>query len=101
MNLLSWNASKFYDGCMRDTRGPEAATHHYRLRVRKHLSEGRNHFNPVPRFISSGAEEIQAKERAALERMQKGDSLPTLLNFDEHWSAVTKQSDSKLAFRPI
>jgi len=47
------------------------------------------------------AEDIQGKERVALERMRDGDSLPTLLNFDEHWSAVTKQSQSKLAFRPI
>ncbi|UCH46857.1 MAG: RraA family protein [Betaproteobacteria bacterium] len=47
------------------------------------------------------AEEIQGKERAALERMRDGDSLPTLLNFDEHWAAVTKRSESKLAFRPI
>ena len=47
------------------------------------------------------AEEIQDKERAALERMRSGDSLPTLLNFDEHWGAVARQSDSKLAFRPI
>lgn len=47
------------------------------------------------------AEEIQDKERAALERLHNGDSLPTLLNFDEHWAAVTKQSQSTLAFRPI
>ena len=47
------------------------------------------------------AEEIQAKELAALERMRNRDSLPTLLNFDEHWAAVTKQSSSKLVFRPI
>jgi len=51
--------------------------------------------------ILPAAEEIQSKERAALARMRGGDNLPTLLNFDEHWSAVTKQSDSKLAFRPI
>ncbi len=51
--------------------------------------------------ILPAAEEIQDKERAALERIREGNSLPTLLNFDEHWAAVTKQSQSKLAFRPI
>lgn len=47
------------------------------------------------------AEEIQARELAALARMRNADSLPDLLNFDEHWEAVTKQSDSKLVFLPI
>jgi RraA family protein len=47
------------------------------------------------------AEEIQSKELAALARMREGDSLPTLLNFDEHWDAVKKQKDSKLVFLPI
>jgi 4-hydroxy-4-methyl-2-oxoglutarate aldolase len=47
------------------------------------------------------AEEIQNKERAALARMHSGDSLPGLLNFDQHWAAVTKQVDSKLVFLPI
>ncbi len=47
------------------------------------------------------AEEIQSKELAALARMRDGNSLPHLLNFDAHWDAVTRQSDSKLAFLPI
>ena len=47
------------------------------------------------------AEEIQSKELAALARMRDGNSLQHLLNFDAHWEAVTKQSDSKLAFLPI
>ena len=47
------------------------------------------------------AEEIQSKELAALARMREGDRLPTLLNFDDHWQAVTRQKDSKLVFLPI
>ena len=47
------------------------------------------------------AEEIHSKEAAALARMRNGDTLPALLNFDEHWEAVVKQADSKLVFLPI
>ena len=47
------------------------------------------------------AEEIQAMELAALARMRNGDSLPDLLNFDQHWEAVAQQADSKLVFLPI
>ena len=47
------------------------------------------------------AEEIQSRELAALARMRNGDSLPDLLNFDEHWEAVARQADSKLVFLPI
>ena len=47
------------------------------------------------------AEEIQSKELAVLARMREGDRLPTLLNFDQHWQAVTRQKDSKLVFLPI
>ena len=40
-------------------------------------------------------------EPAALARIRNGDSPPDLLNFDQHWEAVTKQADSKVVFLPI
>jgi 4-hydroxy-4-methyl-2-oxoglutarate aldolase len=52
-------------------------------------------------MIVASVAEIERVLPAALARMRGGNSLPTLLNFDEHRSAVTKQSGSKLAFRPI
>lgn len=46
------------------------------------------------------AESIQRKEMDALSRMHAGERLPALLNFDQHWDAITKKPQSKLTFLP-
>lgn len=46
------------------------------------------------------AESIQRREVDALARMHAGERLPALLNFDEHWQAVTKKPHSRLTFLP-
>ena len=44
------------------------------------------------------AEEIQVKEAEVLQRMARGESLLGLLNFDEHFAAVSMGKESKLKF---
>jgi 4-hydroxy-4-methyl-2-oxoglutarate aldolase len=44
------------------------------------------------------AETIQQKEEAAVARMEKGDSLLTLTNFEEHYRAVQANRESQLTF---
>ena len=44
------------------------------------------------------AETIQAKEEAALARMGKGESLLSMLNFEEHYRETTARRESALKF---
>jgi 4-hydroxy-4-methyl-2-oxoglutarate aldolase len=44
------------------------------------------------------AETIQQKEEAAIARMEQGDSLLTLINFEEHYRAVQANRESQLTF---
>ena len=46
------------------------------------------------------AEAMQRMEGNALARTRNGASLHTLLNYDEHYDAVTGQRESKLVFLP-
>ena len=46
------------------------------------------------------AEAIQRMEENALALTRKGASLHTLLNYNEHYDAVTGQRESKLVFLP-
>jgi len=45
------------------------------------------------------AEEIQAKEELILRKIETGNSLFSMLNFDEHWKDVSSGNKSKLQFR--
>ncbi|MBN1270681.1 MAG: RraA family protein [Candidatus Aminicenantes bacterium] len=45
------------------------------------------------------AEKIQRTESITLKKMEKGESLLDMLNFQEHYSRVMAQKDSKLEFK--
>jgi regulator of RNase E activity RraA len=45
------------------------------------------------------AEEIQAKEDRVLDELSHGRSLLEMLNFDEHFSAISEKRESKLTFK--
>ncbi len=45
------------------------------------------------------AEAIQAKEATILQRMEQGESLLGMLNFDEHWANVEAGQESQLGFK--
>lgn len=46
------------------------------------------------------AEEVQRTEAAVMERLERGECLLDLLNFDEHCDAVRQGKPSRLRFRP-
>lgn len=45
------------------------------------------------------AEEIQATEAVVLKRVEAGEPLHSLMNFDEHWDRVKSGRDSQLSFK--